>query len=556
MNAQNQYGETALIAAINKKYEQYPRKRNKIVKMLIKAGADVNIIGKDSEISSSPYNKRTPLMIAVAKEYPESTQIEDNFTIEIEIGSELVKNLLDAGADVNAKDEDGWTPLMIAANLDKPNAGIINMLLDAGANPNVDVEGLRAIDYLRANEIFNDDSTLERLEKMTDKPSSERRIGINELSKQIYRGSVKGVKMLLDAGVNPDIREKETDWTPLMDAVRQGEDHIARLLIEAGADVNATAASHETALKKALYNDPVDLEIMRILLEAGADINAADSYDVTPLIYAAKKCDSSVIEFLLEYGADPNIERKKLKAFDYAQSNPLLKNTKTLKELGKVTAPRGSDWGTSDEAFLEICEVGYFPDIMTAIENGANINAKNTQEETLLMKMMNVESPFEQVKYIIDKGADVNTGTDSIGGNALMRAVSRHEINFENSTKPDIKIIKLLIDSGADVNIKDSGGDTPLIYAAYDSDPEIIKFLLAQGADINVQDDEGITALMKAIQYNLSVEVTRVLIDAGADIELRDKNGKCAFDYLELRKCIRPTPIDDALIERLRPKNI
>lgn len=209
VNAKAQDGETALVTVLNESYNP-PRKRNEIVRMLLSAGADVNVQGKDSICRWEISDGRTPLMIAVARRYPENMTIEGRM-VDIDLGPELVKILLDSGADVNVQAPDGWTALMIAAHCENPHAVIINMLLDAGADVDAECEGLRALDYLKANEAFTDKETLERLEKMTSKPASGRRIGNKELEKAVNQNSTGVVRVLLEAGVNPDIRENDGD---------------------------------------------------------------------------------------------------------------------------------------------------------------------------------------------------------------------------------------------------------------------------------------------------------------------------------------------------------
>ena len=189
---------------------------------------------------------------------------------------------------------------------------------------------------------------------------------------------------------------------------------------------------------------------------------------------------------------------------------------------------------------------------MTAIENGASVDARNDMDETLLMRLVTQEVPIGNIKYLIDAGADVNAGGDSWGGTVLMRAVSYHSINFENSKAPDLKLIKLLIDSGADINSTDENGNTVLMYSAYHDEPEIIKFLIGCGAsNINAQNNDGETALMRAVKYNSSKSIN-VLLEAGADIGLKDKKGKCAVDYFS-RHNARHEINDDVLKRRLTP---
>lgn len=346
-----------------------------------------------------------------------------------------------------------------------------------------------------------------------------------------------------------------------MIAVRKGPKYwdggpsleIIKMLIEAGADVNATDSANETALKKALYITCPDTDVVKMLLEAGADVNIQNNDGITPLMYAAQCCNPNIVHLMINAGADVNISCKGMKTVDFARANPRLKKTQVLEQLENMTAPRGPEWGKSDEEFLAVCEIGHLADIMAAIQNGADVNVKNIMGETLLMKIVECEIPIEIVKYLIDAGADVNMGAETLGGAVLMRAVSPHNINFERSKEPDPDIVKLLIDAGADVNATDVLGETVLMHASRYGNPELIKILLDSGiTNLNSQDNTGLTALMMACQSN-SAEAIKALLDAGASIELKDQNGNCAVDFILMGRY--PHDINDTnLIERLSPK--
>ena len=88
-------------------------------------------------------------------------------------------------------------------------------------------------------------------------------------------------------------------------------------------------------------------------------------------------------------------------------------------------------------------------------------------------------------------------------------------------------MVKFLIESKADVNVKDGSGDTPLMTNAettgHTDQPEIAKALIAAKAAVNTQNNDGETALFKASQEN--AEVVRVLLANGADPNLKNKEG-------------------------------
>lgn len=129
------------------------------------------------------------------------------------------------------------------------------------------------------------------------------------------------------------------------------------------------------------------------------------------------------------------------------------------------------------------------------------------------------------VKKEIANGADVNA-KDSNGDAVLIHAVKSYK-------KPEI--IKILVDAGADVNAKDKLGRTALMWAIYSNNTEIVKALIDVGADVNAKDNDGETTLMWAI-YSDNTEIVKALIDAVADVNVKDNDGETAWYKVTLGK--------------------
>jgi ankyrin repeat protein len=79
--------------------------------------------------------------------------------------------------------------------------------------------------------------------------------------------------------------------------------------------------------------------------------------------------------------------------------------------------------------------------------------------------------------------------------------------------------VKLLLESGADINARNNDGETPLMVASLLGHVDIVKLLLAKGADVDAMHKRGMTALMRA-SFEGHVEVVRVLVDHGADVNV------------------------------------
>ncbi len=132
----------------------------------------------------------------------------------------------------------------------------------------------------------------------------------------------------------------------------------------------------------------------------------------------------------------------------------------------------------------------------------------------------------ELVKSWITAGADVNTQSPALRETALYWTAYP---NYPETVRQ--KIVPLLLGAGADANIANHLGDTPLHAAvrfSYGS-PIIVRMLLNAGANVNAQNDMGTTPLMNAV-YDDSPAIVHLLLDAGADRTITNRYGETAAD--------------------------
>ena len=143
--------------------------------------------------------------------------------------------------------------------------------------------------------------------------------------------------------------------------------------------------------------------------------------------------------------------------------------------------------------------------------SGINVDTRGARDTTLLMHAVAFGNA-ETVRLLIESGADVNAKND-FGATALLWA----------ARDPDKA--RLLIEHGADVNVQSKQGRTPLMLAALrDGGSDIVALMLAQGAAVNAIDSLGDTALTLAAEIG-NVETMRLLIAKGADVHALNRYG-------------------------------
>ena len=113
---------------------------------------------------------------------------------------------------------------------------------------------------------------------------------------------------------------------------------------------------------------------------------------------------------------------------------------------------------------------------------------------------------LEIAKLLIERGADINLA-DSDGRTPLYRACWNNYL----------EIARLLIKGNADVNLAEKDGETPLHVACWNNNLEIAKLLIERGADINLADSDDETPLYRACLRN-KLEIARLLIESNADV--------------------------------------
>lgn len=211
-----------------------------------------------------------------------------------------VRKLIGAGVDVNAADEWGVTALMVAAS--NGDSEIAFFLIDQGADVDRTCIHINAVPHAKIKAALRRlDPSAKALKTLFVPP--ENPDPITALMVTVYDGHTEVARLLIDAGAQVDAADS-TGTTALMLAAWRGHAEYARLLIDAGADVDSKCDSGDTALYvAALCGHP---EIVSLLVTAGANVNARTTEGDTALMAAAHRGNTEIVRLLIEAGADVN----------------------------------------------------------------------------------------------------------------------------------------------------------------------------------------------------------------------------------------------------------
>ena len=387
---------------------------------------------------------------------------------------DMADALIRAGARVAARTREGVLPLQLAAI--NGSAPMIDRLLKAGAEPDTQLTPAGDTAVMMAARTGASAAIRLLVEAGANVNARETWGGTTALMWAVSEGHLEAAKLLLAAGADvnarsnyvaaangrgfegrtpvgnradPKVEEFASGWlTPLMLAAREGHVDLGRVLLDAGAEVDAAAGDGKTALSLAIFNGNYDMA--SLLVDRKADVNKADAQRFTPLFWAVDRRNMETApNFPWMVTVDPlPLIRKLLDAG--ANPNALVNNTP------RARMREGS------------------PRIVFA---------------TALMRAA-FAADLELVKLLLDRGADPaivsrdgETMVSAAAGLAFIHGYHRGKTPAER-----LQVVKLFVGLGNDVNQADDYGITPLMAAANGGDVALIQYLIDVGADLGAHD--------------------------------------------------------------------
>ncbi|MCP5145232.1 MAG: ankyrin repeat domain-containing protein [Gammaproteobacteria bacterium] len=228
-----------------------------------------------------------------------------------------------------------------------------------------------------------------------------------------------------------------------------------------------------TPLQWAVYDG--DTDRVKTLLKAGADVNATNNYGANAMQLAAEVADTRMLKLLLDAGANAD------------SPNP-----------------------EGQTALMLVARTGNVDAAKLLVKHGATVDAREGWGQQTALMWASARRHPEMMAYLIAQGADINA-------RSVWRDYQRH-LTAESRAKN-----------------MDSGGLTPLLYAARENCLECVKVLLKNGVDKDLPDPDRVSPLLLSI-INTNWDIAKLLIEAGADVNQWDIYGQAPLFAAAMRQ--------------------
>ncbi|WP_353280938.1 ankyrin repeat domain-containing protein [Wolbachia endosymbiont (group B) of Tholera decimalis] len=556
IEAKTNDGLTPLHVAI-----QHNNTTPKIIEFLIDKGVNIEAKIKDDQ---------TPLHHAVFKDR-----------------LDIVRVLSSRGANIEAKTSDGKTPLDLAiqgnyidivgflkqTELDKKlltatengDLSEVKKFVGQGASVNaieVGIFGRKPI-HIAAEKNYKD--IIEFLLGKEVSVDDTSNYGWTPLHYTASKGCLEVAKFLIDKGASINA-QNVYGREPIHIAAEHDNKNIIELLLNKGVSVNEVDKDGWMSLHWASWNG--HLNIIEYLVGKGANVNAKDRNGKTPLDLARDKGYNNVVEYLQQ--TQLGLDRQLLTAVQGGNLNEVKDFVVRGASLDTqdsnngwtpiIYAAQGSKW---DAVKFLIAQGAKFNNEITyqgtplhfaaqegnsnmvqfLLDKGANIEAQDAYNRKPLHIAVDVNR-LNVVNLLLDRGANLKA-TDMYGKTSLDLAIQKgyedivevlkqKQLNLDKelliaAEKGDLEKVRESIRRGANVNIQDRQGWTPLFWAIQKNNFNIIELLLDNSADIKVKDNEGWTPLHWAVQLG-SLNVVKYFVEKGADVNALTADGRAPLD--------------------------
>ncbi|XP_077302723.1 uncharacterized protein LOC143923090 [Arctopsyche grandis] len=501
---------------------------------------------------------------------------------------EILKMLLEQGFNPNEPDKNGDTPFINAAGWS--NTEVLQLMLDYNANPHLlNKKGDSSL--IAAVKLGNIETIKILLECCVD-INNVNMDGKTALYYSFSHGTDEVFDLLLKNGAYPTIGNKYNEFI-LVNIILNGKVDILKFILKNGPKPSNTSY-HSSLLYYAVISR--NIEIVQLLLDENFSTNIADKYGETPIFHALKFGIYEPVELLLTKGADPNVSNNNGDTIlHYAAASNKVKLFESI--LKKSANPHARN-RNNDTVLHHAAKGGNIEILQRILDEGFDLDVTNAQGDTPLLCAA-FSGHSDVIMVLLGKGADpkvINYNGDTLlhhaafklcdsslqsiieigfeltivnnsGASLLHSAVIGGNISavkflMEKGIKPNVtdihhrtpfhyvclidlilqmneielKMAKLLILHGADINATEKFGCTPLHYSTEANNYKLTEMLIENGAEINALDKLGRTALHKV--KKASEYLIEFLLNSGADVNIFDVHGRSPLYYIAKRRFV------------------
>ena len=341
-----------------------------------------------------------------------------------------------------------------------------------------------------------------------------------------HPGNSAAIRRLLADGASVSTEERLSGRQPIHHAAACGDIEAAKVLLAAGAKVDAgkdgyvitgnTLTTNGKSFHPTSFDQPIHVaaqkgqaEMVKFLLSSGADVNApgGEFYPIRdktvqnpgtrPLQYAIRSGNAGVVRLLIASGAK------------VAEAETYVAASSQSTEVMQLLLDAGGKIGDAEICLAAGGKTTAMVKLLLSV--GANVNASSRPRTPLACAAESGDA--EMVKCLLGDGANPK-------GKGISGETALHFRMGVNSPE----VARILIAAGADVNARDSYQATPLhgIACCDDNDDNlaIARLLIKNGADLNARSNHGVTPLHEAVRRGKH-KTARLLLESGANTQLR-----------------------------------
>lgn len=417
---------------------------------------------------------------------------------------DTVELLLRHGADVNAYDDWNTTPYLAACQAGNP--ALIRRLLAEGADAYAEsVEGDRALHYASHHD---SPELVDMLAPFSDLPGEEATGGGGSaLAYACSEGNLRAVKRMLEWGISPNTCGDCGNRPVLAYACSSGSLELVRYLLEQGADPLGESYDGQHPICSAMHADPFNPAVAELMLQLGNDINCGEGMD-TPLAEARRYGTPEAVAWAIAHGA-----RESETKCEYSPAYRTFRAAQSGLSSFLEWQERHRDKVDLQGALWMACSQHEVQAVECLLQAGADANTRFEEEEHKTPLLCAYRD--EIVELLLRFGAELNV-CDDAGTTPLHHLLSR-EWGGVAELLPRIR--------DEFIDVRDGEGMTPYLVACEKGQKEVARALLTRGADASARNHQGETALHLAVKY-ASMEMIAWLMEQGADVNATAHDGR------------------------------